>query len=169
MMTHRRARRCVKPGAGRNCFRTPRVGVEFSMDQETAGRAKAILVVDGNSQRLTLIENILRDDGYCVLSATSAEQAEALADTESVFDLIICSVIMEPRGDTGVQLAEHIERSKRINSTLLISHYSRDLLHHVPGFDRQRHFLSNPFTAEELLHRVRDLLTRPPDKRAAAS
>jgi two-component system cell cycle sensor histidine kinase/response regulator CckA len=139
------------------------------MDQETAGTAKAILVVDGNSQRLSQIENILRDDGYRVLSATSAERAEALADTESVFDLIVCSVVMEPGGgDTGVHLAEHIERSKRTNSTLLISHYSRDLLHHVPGFDRQRHFLSNPFTAEELLHRVRDLLARLPDKRAAA-
>jgi len=46
------------------------------------------------------------------------------------------------------------------SSTLLVSDHSRDLLHHVPGFDQQRHFLLNPFSVEELLRRVRDLLAR---------
>jgi CheY-like chemotaxis protein len=120
--------------------------------------AKTILVADGNSQRLELIQKILTDAGYQVLTANSAEEAEALADTEAVFDLIICSVVMEFGGDTGVHLAEHIEHSKRTNSTLLVSHFSPDVLHYVPGFSRQRHFIGNPFSAEELLRRVRYLL-----------
>jgi DNA-binding response OmpR family regulator len=128
------------------------------MDQKTAGKAKVILVVDDDSQRLARTQKILTEAGYRVLSARSVEEAEALADTEAIFDLIICPVVMEGRGHTGVHLAEHIEKSKRTNSTLLVSHYSRDLLHHVPGFDQQRHFLSNPFSVEELLRRVRDLL-----------
>ena len=128
------------------------------MDQETAGKAKVILVVDDDGQRLARTQKILTEAGYSVLSAGSAEEAEALADTEVVFDLVVCAVVMGGRGHTGVHLAEHIERSKRTNSTLLVSHYSRDLLHHVPGFDQQHHFLSNPFSAEELLRRVRDLL-----------
>src|SRR5712691_9455416 len=107
---------------------------------------------------LARTQKILTEAGYRVLSAGSAEGAEGLADTVAVFDLIICSVVLEARGQSGVHLAEHIERSKRTNSTLLVSHYSRDLLHHVPGFDRQRYFLSNPFGVEELLTRVRDLL-----------
>jgi CheY-like chemotaxis protein len=123
-----------------------------------AGNAKVILVVDDDSQRLARTQQILTEAGYRVLSARSAEEAEALADTTAVFDLIICPVVMEGGGESGVHLAEHIERSKRTNSTLLFSHYSRDLLRHVPGFDRQRHFLSNPFSVEELLRRVRDLL-----------
>jgi len=87
-----------------------------------------------------------------------AEEAEAIADTEASFDLIVCSVVMELGGDTGIHLAEHIEFSKRTNSTLLVSHFAPELLRHIPGFSRQRHFLANPFTAEELLSRVRDLL-----------
>ena len=130
------------------------------MDQETAGKAKVILVVDDDGQRLARTQKILTEAGYRVLSASSAEEAEALADTEAVFDLIICPVVMEGRGHTGVHLAEHIEKSKRTNSTLLISHFSCDLLRHVPGFDQQQHFLSNPFSVEELLRRVRDLLAR---------
>ena len=123
-----------------------------------AGKGKVILVVDDDRQTLARTQQILTEAGYRVLSASSAEEAEALADTDAVFDLIICSVVMDVRGESGVHLAEHIERSKRTNSTLLVSHYSRDLLRHVPGFDRQRHFLSNPFSVEELLTRVRDLL-----------
>ena len=130
------------------------------MDQETAGKAKVVLVVDDDSQRPAHTQKILTDAGYRVLSARSAEEAEALADTEAVFDLIICPVIMEGRGQSGVHLAEHIERSRRTNSTLLVSHYSRDLLRHVRGFDRQQHFLPYPFSDEELLRRVRDLLAR---------
>ncbi len=126
------------------------------MDQKTAG--KVILVVDADGQRRARTQQILTGAGYRVLSARSAEEAEALADTEAVFDLIICPVVIEGGGETGVHLAEHIERSKRTNGTLLISHFSRDLLRHVPGFDRQRHFLSNPYSVEELLRRVRDLL-----------
>jgi DNA-binding response OmpR family regulator len=133
-------------------------GRRFSMDHETAGKTKEILLVDDDSQRLARTRQILTEAGYGVLSASSAEEAEALADTEAVFDLIICSVVMEGGGESGVHLAEHIERSKRTNSTLLVSPYRRDLLRHVPGFDRQRHFLSNPFSVEELLRRVRDLL-----------
>ena len=76
------------------------------------------------------------------------------------FDLIICSVVMNQGGESGVHLAEHIEKSKRTNSTLLVSHFSRELLRHVPGFSRQRDFLSNPFTEEELLARVRGLIGR---------
>jgi CheY-like chemotaxis protein len=122
------------------------------------GVAKTILVADGNSQRLERTQKILTDAGYQVLTANSAEEAEALADTDAVFDLIICSVVMEFGGDTGIHLAEHIEFSKRTNSTLLVSHFAPELLRHIPGFSRQRHFLANPFTAEALLRRVHDLL-----------
>ena len=128
------------------------------MDQASVDKVKVILVVDDDSQRLARTQQILTEAGYRVLSARSAEEAETLAETDAVFDLIICSVVMEGGGETGVHLAEHIERSKRTNSTLLVSHYGRDVLRHVPGFDRQRYFLSNPFGAEELLRRVRDLL-----------
>jgi DNA-binding response OmpR family regulator len=130
------------------------------VDQETTAKAKVILIVDYHSQRLARTQKILTEAGYRVLSASSAEEAEALADTEAVFDLIICPVVMEGRGHTGVHLAERIEKSKRTSSTLLVCDYSRDLLHHVPGFDQQQHFLSNPFSVEELLRRVRDLLAR---------
>jgi CheY-like chemotaxis protein len=130
---------------------------------DALGVAKTILVADGNSQRLERTQNILTDAGYQVLTANSAEEAEAIADTEASFDLIVCSVVMELGGDTGIHLAEHIEFSKRTSSTLLVSHFAPELLRHIPGFSRQPHFLANPFTFEELLSRVRDLLVEKPN------
>jgi len=131
------------------------------MDQKAVGTAKVILVVDANNGRREYTQKILLSAGFSVLTATSAEDAEALADTDQIIDLVICSVVLGLSGESGVHLAEHIERSKRTNSTLLVSHYSRELLRHIPGFGRQRHFLSNPFDSQELLHRVHDLLVRP--------
>ena len=128
------------------------------MNQEPAGRAKIILIVDADTDRREYTYKILSAAGYRVLTASSAAEAEAVADTDQIIDLIVCSVLLESGGDTGVHLAEHIEKSKRTNSTLLVSHFSRDLLNAVPGFSRQRNFLSNPFNSEELLRRVRQLL-----------
>ena len=132
------------------------------MDQEAAGeaagRAKIILIVDANKTRREYTSEILAGAGYRVLTATSVKEAEALVDTDQTIDLVVCSVLLEPGADTGVHLAEHIERSKRTNSTLLVSHFTRDLLNIVPGFFRQRHFLANPFNSEELLHKVSRLL-----------
>ena len=49
------------------------------MDQEAAGRAKIILVVDVDENRREYASKILSGAGYRVLALTSAEEAEALA------------------------------------------------------------------------------------------
>ena len=135
------------------------------MDQERTGRKKVILVADGDIQRLEYVREILTAAGYGVLTATSVEEAEALADTDAIIDLVICSVVMGTGGESGVHLAEYIERSKRTNRTLLFSHFPTELLRHVPGFSNQRHFIENPFTPEELVHRAHYLLRMPRPKK----
>ena len=118
--------------------------------------AKVILVIDEYIDRRERTKNILTENGYIALTAENAEQAEALCDTTAAIDLIVTSVVMT--GDSGIHLAEHVEASDRHISTLLISRFSRDLLGMVHGFSGQPEFLANPFTAEELLTRVRGLL-----------
>lgn len=118
--------------------------------------AKVILGVDENVDRQERTKAILAEQGYIVLTAESAEEAETLCDTTEAIHLIVTGVVMT--GDSGIHLAEHVEASDRSISTLLISHFSRDLLRMVRGFSRQPEFLPNPFTAEELLTRVRRLL-----------
>jgi DNA-binding response OmpR family regulator len=119
-----------------------------------------ILVVDHDEDRRNRTSKILTENGYAVLTANSVEQAEPLADTIATIDLIISGVVFS--GHSGIHLAEHVEASQRKVSTLLVSHFDRDLLHKMPGFSRQPEFLPNPFTPEALLTRVRRLLDALP-------
>jgi len=121
---------------------------------------KVILVVDHDINRRNRTTSILTENGFAVLTANSVEEAETLADTIATIDLVISGVVFP--GHSGVHLAEHVEASERKVSTLLVSHFHRNLLHKMPGFSRQPEFLPNPFTPEALLTRVRRLLnTRP--------
>jgi DNA-binding NtrC family response regulator len=123
-----------------------------------AQNLKVILVVDHDAHRRERTKKILTENGYAVLTANSVREAEAVSDSITTIDLIVSGVVFD--GDTGVHLAEHVEASERHISTLLISHFRRNLLNDVPGFSRQPEFLPNPFTAEALLMVVRRLLDR---------
>jgi two-component system response regulator HydG len=98
----------------------------------------------------------LIENGYAVLTASSVEEAVAIANSLSRIDVIVSEVIFS--GQSGVHLAEHVDASDRNISTLLISHFHPDLLHNVAGFSQQPEFLQNPFTGEELLACIRRLL-----------
>jgi len=126
----------------------------------TGKHLNVILVVDHDKDRRDRTSKILTENGYAVLTANSVEQAEPLADTIATIDLIISGVVFS--GHSGIHLAEHVEASQRKVSTLLVSHFDRDLLHKMPGFSRQPEFLPNPFTPEALLTRVRRLLDTLP-------
>ena len=122
----------------------------------TVAAQKTILVVDHDETRRERTKGILRTGGYLVLIASSTEEAEQISDSFATIDLIVSGVLFP--GQSGVHLAEHVEASDREISTLLISHFYPDVLKRVPGFPRQPEFLQNPFTADELLARVRRLL-----------
>lgn len=117
---------------------------------------KVVLVVDHNESRTNRTKTILVENGYAVLVARSVEAAEGIADSIAKIDLIISGVVFP--GRSGVNLAEHVRASKRGISTLLVSHFYPDMLRNMKGFSAQPEFLQNPFTAEELLKRVRRLL-----------
>ena len=91
-----------------------------------------------------------------MLTASSVEEAEKASDSVATIDLIISGVVFP--GQSGVNLAEHVEASARNISTLLISHFHPDLLRNMAGFSKQPEFLPNPFTPEALLAHVRRLL-----------
>jgi DNA-binding NtrC family response regulator len=116
-----------------------------------------ILVVDPQSARRERTTDILNEQGYAVLTANSAEEAKPIAESIARIDLIISEVVFSA-GDSGVHFAEQVKASERHISTLLISHFTPDILHDVHGFSKQPEFLPNPFTREALLGHVHRLL-----------
>jgi CheY-like chemotaxis protein len=118
---------------------------------------KVILVVDEKLKRRERTRRILTDNGYAVLTARTLQHGREIADGASKIDLIIAAVTMDGE---GIRLAESVDASGRDISTLLISHFSPDLLKGIAGFSAQPEFLENPFTREALLDRVSRLLER---------
>ena len=119
--------------------------------------SKVILVVDDQLKRRERTAGILTGNGYKVITAGGREEAALLADGSSKIDLIVAAVMMDGKSG-GISLAEHVDKSLRNTSTLLISHVQPALLQGLPGFLAQPEFLENPFTPEALLSRVCALL-----------
>lgn len=116
-----------------------------------------ILLVDNDAERMASMQTILHGGGYAVFSSTTAQAALKLC-TMIHFDLIVSRVILPLGGMGGVALAQSAEGSKV--RMLLTSHARRTLLEKIPGFV-DYDFLPNPFTAEQLIGKVRERLQRP--------
>jgi len=121
------------------------------------GGTETILLVDDASPLRGLTRRILEDSGYKVLD--SGDPAEALrmaAEHEGPLPLMITDVVMP--GFSGSVLAERVAEVRPETKVLYASGYNDDsIVHsHVRGQDSA--FLDKPFTRENLLRKVRDLL-----------
>jgi PAS domain S-box-containing protein len=118
---------------------------------------ESILLVEDDEAVRTLTRNILTSQGYQVMSARDSEEAQALAGKpQGNFQLLLTDVVMP--GMSGPELARLLLGRKPGLKTLFISGYtdvaavSKGLV--PPGSD----FLQKPFTADELLVKVRKVL-----------
>jgi DNA-binding response OmpR family regulator len=141
---------------GADALRVKLKGLLEESDQAAGNSIYVILVVDNDSIRRHRTRSILNDYGYAVLTTSSVEEAELVADSIATIDLIVTEVMF--LGESGVHLAERVEASTREIPTLLISHFDRAVLTGVSGFAEQPEFLPNFFTPDALLTRVRRLL-----------
>jgi len=116
-----------------------------------------ILVVDDVAGNVSLARSLLEKDGYCVTTASRAEEAlEAVADDQP--DLILMDVMMP--GLSGFEACRLLKSqlSTRLIPVVLVTalRNSRD---RIQGFEvGADDFLSKPINAPELRARVRSLI-----------
>ena len=115
-----------------------------------------ILLVDDDERGRRLTSRMLRDEGYVVIEAQSGEQAlERLAKADQVH--IVLTDIAMPGGMSGVELAEKVDLIEPWRRVILMSGYDR--LFPKWGESAARFpLLMKPFTAEQLLRQMRDVL-----------
>ena len=113
---------------------------------------QTILVVDDEDLLLTMSDAVLSSYGYKVLTANTGQKAlEILAKADPPIDLIISDLVMPAM--SGRELAEHVRRISPGMRTILSSGYS------WPSGSRDAAvFLRKPFTMQELLLKVKQVL-----------
>ncbi|WP_136514362.1 ATP-binding protein [Geomonas edaphica] len=151
------------PGAG-TTFRIyfPRTVEEAAKAQENSHETQAagtetVLVVEDEEQVLNLTRVMLEQAGYHVLPARGG--ADALATCESYqgeIHLLLTDVVMPMLN--GKELQDQVLRVRPGVKTLFMSGYGEEIISHRGILDRGTALLSKPFSGEQLLRKVREVL-----------
>jgi DNA-binding response OmpR family regulator len=119
---------------------------------------RRILIVDDEPYIVRILAFKLRREGFSVFEADSAEAAEALIGDHEI-DLVLLDVALATPTN-GFDLAAKLRRNARTRHLPIIMLTSRGFAADVL---RGREvgatgYITKPFTAEEVVHRVRTLL-----------
>jgi len=130
---------------------------ESKVDKSIRNGNETILVVDDEDSLCTMAKNILSSHGYRVFIATSAIQALMLLKIEKV-DLVFSDIIMPAMN--GYELAAEVTKLYPHILIQLASGYN-DVLNMDNGIDTSAfNVLQKPYTSNDLLRRVRELLDK---------
>lgn len=136
-------------------------------EDQTSGGGERLLVVDDDPFIARLLEIELRAAGYEVRIASDGEQALASAQGD-VPDLVLADVMM-PNMD-GFELTRRLRMDPRTSAVSIIMLTARGLsADKLEGFAiGADDYIVKPFDTPELLARIRGVLRRSQDHRAAS-
>src|SRR5262249_26093747 len=120
-----------------------------------AATAKTILVVEDEDSVRQLTKLILERAGYRVYPAQSAQEASTLFEQHAdQIDLLITDVVMP--GASGPALLQQLLSRRPSLRVLYMSGYADDAVQKQGAMQPQAAFLQKPFSAEQLVRKVRD-------------
>jgi two-component system cell cycle sensor histidine kinase/response regulator CckA len=117
-----------------------------------------VLIVDDEPIVRNLVRLALSEAGYTVLDATGASEAIDLCRSlgEQEIDLLIIDHGLAP--DKGRVVAESIVKFSPSVKVLVTSGWTYQTVHDEDGFPPGSSFLQKPFTAQQLLSIVQNVL-----------
>jgi len=122
---------------------------------DTPGGTETILLAEDDPSVRAVIEEILEESGYQVISASDGNQAILTLDrTEERIDLALLDVVMPGAG--GLDVVEHLRESGSSIKVILTSGYSLELAR--TSANEEIPLLTKPFRRDELLDRIRKVL-----------
>jgi DNA-binding NtrC family response regulator len=115
---------------------------------------KTIIIVDDEPHVLTVVSEVLRRDGYDILTANSGSKGlQTSREFEGEIALLLSDFQM-PGGMSGVDLATAMTLERPQLKVLLMSGFPGGMLVLNEGW----HFLAKPFVASQLLALVAGLV-----------
>ena len=124
---------------------------------ERPGGTETVLLVEDEAGVRALLRYTLRLYGYTVLEAQDGQEALAIADQHSgTIHLIVTDMVM-PRL-TGREVVARLQPGRPTMKTLYMSGYTRDTRADCSTVNTSHPLLQKPFTPDELLRTVRQIL-----------
>jgi two-component system, cell cycle sensor histidine kinase and response regulator CckA len=124
---------------------------------ETSRGGETVLVVDDEAAVRSAVWEILQLTGYIVLEAGSGEEALRIsAGQEGPIPLLLTDVMMPVM--SGPEVAQRLACRCPEIRVLYMSGYSRDAIIRHGVVAQGTAFLQKPFTPDELMHKVREVL-----------
>jgi signal transduction histidine kinase/ActR/RegA family two-component response regulator len=119
--------------------------------------SETILLVDDTDMVRRLARDVLSGAGYRVLEAAGADEALQVAGSEaSPIDLLVTDVVMP--GRSGMELADRLRTARHDVRVLYISGYTDAAIVRGGLLAENAAFLQKPFTPDDLLRKVRQVL-----------
>jgi PAS domain S-box-containing protein len=131
---------------------------QVAESQSRRGAAtETVLVTEDDEALLRLTHRILEKAGYAVLLASTPLDALALIESHAHrVDLLLTDVVLPEMN--GRALAEEALRRVPGLRVLYMSGYTDDAIVHRDALARDTHFIPKPFTPDQLLDKVREVL-----------
>ena len=134
-------------------------------DARVVSGTETILLVEDQQEVRDVVRQTLQRHGYNVLEAVDGDAALALLQSEAgPIHLLLTDVVMPHM--SGRELVDAITKHDRSIRVLYTSGYTDDAIVRHGVLDPGIAFIQKPFTPEQLLGRVRDVLSRPEPRRA---
>ena len=130
-------------------------------EENLPGGTEAILLVEDDPVMRSVAQGLLEKVGYRVLSAVDGEQGLATYRAHRAeLQLVLTDIIMPKL--SGFQLYEAVRRDSAAMKVLFTSGFPAPNYRKSVGLDAHVAFVTKPWTASELLDRVRSLLESSP-------
>ena len=128
----------------------------IEVNEKDLNGTENILIVDDEASIIKMTKDILLSHGYTVLSASSAQEALAILENETV-DLVISDVVM-PETD-GFELAHIISHTHPDIKIQLCSGLENVKGKSVTNETLAKNLLTKPYTSNQILTKIQELLS----------
>jgi PAS domain S-box-containing protein len=126
-------------------------------DDLRSAKGETVLLVEDEAIVREPTRRLLDRQGYVVLDAANAEEALVIVrEYPGQIDLLLTDVVMP--GLSGKDLSLEVLASRPITRVLFMSGYSHDVTLHQGVLEKNVKLIDKPFSSDELLRTVRDVL-----------